>query len=113
LLNTPSPSGHEARCTRVWLDYVTPFADEVQTDAYGNAFAVANPKGSPVVLFEGHSDEVGLMVNFVDDEGYLWFSAIGGVDSKTLPGKRVQLHTTDGGVLGVIGALAPHMQTPE
>ena len=40
LLECHSPSGHEAAATRVWLDYVTPFADEVMTDAYGNAFAV-------------------------------------------------------------------------
>lgn len=113
LLNTPSPSGHEAHCTRVWLDYVSPFADEVLTDAYGNAFAVVNPKGSPVVMFEGHSDEVGLMVNYIDDEGFLWISAIGGVDPKTLLGKRVQLHTAEGGLRGVIGVLAPHMQTAD
>jgi len=84
LLNTPSPSGHEARCTRVWLDYVAPFADEVLTDAYGNAFAIANHKGSPVVMFEGHSDEIGLMVNYIDEEGFLWVSAIGGVNGALL-----------------------------
>jgi endoglucanase len=113
LLETPSPSGFEARCARVWLDYVKRFADETSTDAYGNAFAVYNPKGSPTVMFEGHSDEVGLMVTYIDDDGYLWVSSIGGVDPKVLPAMRVVLHTADGPLPGVIGAMAPHMQTAE
>ena len=40
LLNTPSPPGHEARGQRVWLNYVSPYADESFSDAYGNAVAV-------------------------------------------------------------------------
>jgi putative aminopeptidase FrvX len=113
LLETSTPSGHETAATRVWLDYVRPFADEVSVDAYGNAFAVINPKGTPRVMLEGHSDEVGLMVCFIDDEGFLWVNAIGGVDPKTLLGKRVTLHARDGRLPGVIGVLAPHMQTSE
>jgi len=113
LLTTPSPSGFETNCTRVWLDYVKTFADEVQTDAYGNAFAIINPKGSPTVMFEGHSDEIGLMVTYIDDEGYLWVSGIGGVDPKMLPAKHVEILTPDGPLNGVIGATAPHMQDAE
>src|SRR5690606_5169062 len=103
----------EARVTRVWLDYVRPFADEIVTDAYGNAFAILNPKGSPSVMFEGHSDEIALMVNYIDEEGFLWVSGIGGVDPKMLPGMRVMLHTAEGPLAGVTGALAPHMQSGE
>ena len=113
LLATPSPSGFEAKCTRVWLDYVQPFADQTETDAYGNAFAVVNPRGAPTVMFEGHSDEIGLMVSYVDDEGFLWVSPIGGVDPKMLLAKRVIVHAAEGALPGVIGALAPHMQNAE
>ncbi|MCH7472158.1 M42 family metallopeptidase [bacterium] len=113
LLATPSPSGFEARVARVWLDYVGKFADEVSTDAYGNAYAVLNAEGSPAVMFEGHSDEIGLMVTYIDGDGYLWVGAIGGVDPKMLPGMRVQVHAAKGSLPGVIGTLAPHMQTEE
>jgi endoglucanase len=82
----------------------------VQTDSYGNAFAMLNPGGEPLVMFEGHSDEIGLMITYIDDEGYLWVDRIGGVDPKMLLGKRVLVHTADGPVKGVIGATAPHMQ---
>ncbi|MDQ3023471.1 MAG: M20/M25/M40 family metallo-hydrolase [bacterium] len=111
LLATHSPSGHEVACTRVWLDYLRGFADEVSTDAYGSAFAIIGSEGTdPTVMFEGHSDEIGLMVTFVDEEGYLWVDRIGGVDPKMLPGKPVLVHAADGQVHGVLGTLAPHMQ---
>jgi endoglucanase len=113
LLETPSPSGMEAAVTRVWLDYVAKFADSTETDAYGNAFAVVNPGGSPTVMFEGHSDEIGLMVTFIDEEGYIWVNGIGGVDPKMLPGKPVILHSPEGPVEGVIGTVAPHCQNAE
>ena len=45
LLNTPSPSGHEFRGQRVWLDYAKKFADETYSDAYGNSVAVLNTGG--------------------------------------------------------------------
>jgi endoglucanase len=113
LLSTHSPSGHEVACTRVWLDYVRGFADEVSTDAYGSAFAIVNASAETTVMFEGHSDEIGLMVTFIDEEGYLWVDRIGCVDPKMLPGKPVQVHAADGPVHGVIGTLAPHMQVGE
>ncbi len=113
LLDSPSPSGFETPTTRLWVDYVSKFADTVETDAYGNAFAIINPKGSPTVMFEGHSDEIGLMVTYIDEDGFLRVGAIGGVDPKMLLAKPVVLLTPDGQVPGVIGAMAPHMQDAE
>src|SRR5580692_2843284 len=57
LVNTPSPSGREARGQRVWLDYVKGFADETFSDAYGNAVAVLNKGGSPRLMLAAHADE--------------------------------------------------------
>ncbi|MCE9542019.1 MAG: M42 family peptidase, partial [Verrucomicrobia bacterium] len=45
LLNTPSPSGFETRGQKVWVDYVSQFADSVEIDSYGNAYATLNPAG--------------------------------------------------------------------
>src|SRR6185503_18061780 len=63
LLNTPSPPGHEVRGQRVWLDYVSKYADETFTDAYGNAVATLNKGGSPRIMLAGHADEIGMTVN--------------------------------------------------
>ena len=70
LVNTPSPSGHESRGLRVWMDYVSQDADETYSDAYGNCVAVLNKGGGPRLMLAGHADEIGMTVNFIDDDGY-------------------------------------------
>jgi len=109
LLTTPSPSGYESRNQRIWCDYAREYADEVHTDAYGNAVAVLNPQGNPKVMLDGHVDEIGLMVKHIDDKGFVYFQRIGGVDSALVRGKRVDIHTSKGLVRGVIGATAIHL----
>lgn len=113
LLETPSPSGFETRGQRVWMDYVKVVADEVRTDAYGNCFATINPKGSPKVLLTGHSDEIGFMVQYITDEGFIHFQTIGGSDPALARGQRVVVHGQGGPVPGVIGQLAIHLQEPD
>jgi endoglucanase len=110
LLQTPSPSSAEAAGQRVWLDYVKKYADRVETDAYGNAQAVINPNGSPRIVIVGHADEIGYQVQYIDGEGFIYFSAVGGPDHALARGQRVHVHTAKGPVLGVIGSLAVHMQ---
>lgn len=105
-----APTGYEAPAVAAWSEYVKPHADEVFTDAYGNGFAVLNPQGSPTVLLTGHADEIGLMVTYIDDEGFLWVGSIGGYDAKILPAMRVRVLAKDGELPGLIGALPPHMQ---
>jgi endoglucanase len=110
LLNTPTPSGDEARGQRIWLNYLQPLADKVETDTYGNAIAVLNPEGSPKIMVEGHADEIAFQVKYIDDNGFIWFSGVGGHDPSLASGHRVHIHSRNGDVLGVIGALAIHMQ---
>jgi endoglucanase len=113
LLNTPSPSGFETRGQKVWVDYVSKFADAVETDSYGNAYATLNPKGDPTVFMSGHVDELGFMVSHISDEGYLSIKGIGGIDNTLVRGQRVTVHGAKGPVPGVTGLLAIHMQEPE
>src|SRR5450631_1635990 len=110
LLNTPTPSSDEARGQSVWLDYVAPYADKVETDTYGNAMATLNPKGSPKIMVEGHADEIAFQIAYIDDDGFIYFSGVGGHDTALARGQRVHIHGRKGEVLGVIGALAIHMQ---
>ena len=109
LLTTPSPSGFESRTQRIWCQYARKYADEVRTDAYGNAVAVLNPKGDPKIMLDAHVDEIGLMVKHIDDNGFVFFQQIGGVDPALLRGKRVNIHAAGGVVRGVIGATAIHL----
>jgi putative aminopeptidase FrvX len=110
LLTTPSPSGYESAGQRIWCDYARQYADEVRTDAYGNAVAILNPKGDPKIMLDGHVDEIGLMIKHIDSNGFIYFQRIGGVDPGLIRSKRVNIHTEKGIVRGIIGAMAIHLQ---
>lgn len=109
LLSAPSPSGFESPGQRIWCQYARKYADEVRTDAYGNAVAVLNGDGDPKIMLDGHADELGLMVKHIDEKGFIYFQRIGGVDSALVRGKRVNIHAAKGVVRGVIGATAIHL----
>src|SRR5881409_3560057 len=113
LINTPSPSGHETRGQRVWLDYVQQYADETFTDAYGNAVAILNKGGSPRLMLAGHADEIAMAVNFINDEGFIYVRKLGGVDAAITKAQRVVIHTGNGPVNGVVGNVAPHLSKLE
>lgn len=113
LVNTPSPSGHEVRGQRVWLNYVSHFAEETYTDAYGNAVAVINKGGSPRVMLAGHADEIAMTVNFINKDGYIYVRRLGGVDPAIVRAQRVTIHTQAGPVRGVVGNVAPHLTRQE
>lgn len=112
LLTTPSPSGFEAAGQRVWVDYVSEFADRVETDAYGNAIAVhdGDPDDDTVFAVAGHADEIGFMVRRITDEGFVRIEPIGGSDRTVSKGQHVTVHTDDGPVQGVIGQTAIHLR---
>lgn len=113
LVNTPSPSGHEVRGQRVWLDYVKPFADETFTDAYGNAAAILNKGGSPRIMLAAHADEIATTVNYVDKDGFIYVRRVGGVDPAIMRAQRVVIHNRKASVPGVIGNVAPHLTRME
>jgi len=110
LLSTPSPSGHEAHAQKIWCDYARRYADMVKTDAYGNAIAILNPKGKPKIMLDGHIDEIGMIVKYIDDKGFVYVQRIGGVDPALISGKRVSIHSRTGIVRGVIGSTPIHLQ---
>ncbi|HYG75265.1 MAG TPA: M42 family metallopeptidase [Planctomycetota bacterium] len=113
MLATPSPSGFEARLQAVIRDHCSQYADEVQRDVHGNQWFVVNPKGKVRLMLSGHVDEIGLMVRYVDAEGFLWVTRIGGPDPLQHWGQRVHVHTKNGPVLGVIGRKPIHNTPPE
>ncbi|MGC8989468.1 MAG: M42 family metallopeptidase [Verrucomicrobiia bacterium] len=113
LVNTPSPSGHEMRGQRVWLNYVRQYADRTYSDAYGNCVAILNEGGSPRLMLAAHADEIALTVNYIDKDGFLYVRKLGGVDPIVVKAQRVLIHTAKGPVRGVIGNVAPHLTKNE
>ncbi len=111
LVNTPSPSGYESRGLRVWMDYAGQYADETYSDAYGNCVAVLNKGGGPRLMLAGHADEIGMTVNFIDDNGYVYVRRLGGTNPAITKAQRVTVHTRKGPVKGVVGSVAPHLMS--
>jgi endoglucanase len=113
LLALAGPSGFEVAPARAWREEAEKFADRVWADVAGNSFAALEPDTRPRVMLAGHIDEIGLMVNHIDDDGFLYFSAIGGWDPEIIVGQRVQILTQDGPLPGLIGKKAIHLQEKE
>lgn len=109
LLDTPAPSGFEGPAGRVWREEASSFAENVTTDVTGNSMAEVNPGGSPTILLDGHIDEIGLIVQYIDDDGYVYPSPIGGWDPQVLVGQRIRFLGRGGDVLGVIGRKPIHV----
>ena len=110
LLATASPSGFETASQRVWTEYVSEFADNVSTDAYGNAVAIhEGDPDAPTIAFTGHADEIGFIVRDILDDGYLRIGRIGGSDRTVSKGQHVTIHA-DEPVNGVIGQTAIHLR---
>ena len=112
LLDAPGPSGFEGRAAAVWREHARGFAD-VRGDVMGNSIAVVNPGGSPTIMLAGHVDEIGLIVTYVDDQGYAYVGPIGGWDPQNLVGQRVIVRGRDGEVSGVIGKKPIHLLEPD
>ncbi|MBC7788722.1 MAG: M20/M25/M40 family metallo-hydrolase [Anaerolineae bacterium] len=113
LLDTPGPSGYESAPARVWREEAKKFAEEVSSDVAGNSMAVVNPGGSPTIMLDGHIDEIGLIIQYIDDDGYLYIGPVGGWDSQVLVGQRLRFLCSDGDVFGVVGKKPVHVMKPE
>ncbi len=113
LLETPSPSGFERPIQDVVRSWARHYADEVRTDRHGNVLAVINPEGQPRVMLAGHCDQIGLMVQYIDDNGFLYVQPIGGWDMQILLGQYLTVWTREGAVTGVVSRRAPHLLTNE
>lgn len=113
LLQAPSPSGFEQAAARIWRKEAESFADEVTWDVAGNSYARLKHDGAPVVVIEGHIDEIGFIITHVDEQGFLWFDKIGGWDDQVVVGQRIRIVGSDGELVGVIGKKAAHLLKPE
>lgn len=110
LCETPSPTGSEVHAAEVMRRRLSGAADQIDTDIMGSVHAVLKGSGNaPSVMLAGHIDEVGLIVTYIDDDGFLYFDSLGGVDAAILPGMRVDVHTATGSIRGVMGRKPIHL----
>ena len=111
LVATSTPSGSEQNGQKLVAAYMRKHADRVETDVHGNTIGILNPGAKLRVMLAGHCDEIGLMVQHIDDNGLVYISAIGGVNVPLLQGERVLFQGRHGPVPGVIGVKPIHLMT--
>ena len=113
LVETPSPSGYEHDVQKLVRERIAPWCDSVRTDVMGNVFGLRNASGRPRVMLAGHCDQIGFIIQYITDEGFLHFEPIGGVDPVVATSQRVAIMTGHGLVPGVIGRKAIHLMDEE
>ena len=105
--------GYETPVRAVVRRYMEPLG-ELSQDKIGSL--ICKKTGAwqePKVMLAGHMDEIGFMVKFITNEGFIQFIPLGGWFDQVLLGQRVVIHTEKGEVVGVIGARPPHLLTTE
>lgn len=113
LLETPSPSGFEQPIQKVVREWIRPFSDDLTTDKHGNVIAARFPEvrhaDVPRIMLAGHCDQIGLMVQFIDSDGFLYVQPIGGWDMQILLGQNLTVWARDGPIPGVVARRAIHL----
>ncbi len=108
LLRSRSPTGTEREAADVIEKYASTFADSIKRDVLGNRIATLG-NGEKTLMLAGHIDEIGFIVSYIDDNGFIFFEALGGHDNVMLSGRRVTILSRKGDIFGVTGKRAVHL----
>ena len=101
-------SGDESAVRDYIKTKISPYADEITTDNMGNLIALKKGTGDKRVMLSAHMDEVGFIVSGANDNGYLEFKTVGGIDTRVILSKKVLIGKNK--IPGVIGMKAIHLQ---
>lgn len=104
--------GYEQRIRQMIAEMVTPWVDEVSTDALGNLIAFRKGSTEKKIMVAAHMDEISFIATHIDENGFVRFHPLGGFDPKTLTAQRVIIHGTED-VMGVMGTKPIHVMKDE
>ena len=114
MVETPGLSGFESEVSKVIEDYFKPYSDDIVRDKLGNLIILkkGNVGDRKKIMLAAHMDEIGLIVKKIDENGFIKFSTIGGIDQRTLLTQEVIVHGKKD-LFGVIGNKPPHILSDE
>jgi putative aminopeptidase FrvX len=112
ICNTPGVSGFEEAIRSVIISEISNDVDELKVDPLGNIIAVKKGSSRQKLLLTAHMDEIGFMVQHIDDEGFIRFIPLGGFDPKTLSAQRVVIHGKKD-IIGVMGSKPIHIMSQD
>ncbi|MDO5835698.1 MAG: M42 family metallopeptidase [Methanobacterium sp.] len=109
LSNAYGVSGFEDDVRNLMMEELKGHVDDLDVDNMGNLIATKNgkPNGKKVML-AAHMDEIGLIVRYIDKDGFIKFSKLGGINDQMLLNQEVYIHSNGEKILGVIGSKPPH-----
>lgn len=110
LMQTPGVSGFEQPVQQVVREFAQSFAEEIRSDLHGNLMMGIQPQAELRIMLAGHADQIGLIVSWIDDNGFLYFQPVGGWDPQQLVGQTVDVWGDQGPVAGVIARKPIHLQ---
>ena len=104
-------SGAEGQAAPLARELLSPFGEVSVTPLGSVVCTVQAPKeGQPHMLWDAHLDEIGMMVTYIDDQGFLKVANTGGINRQLLMASSVTVHTEKGPVKGVVCSVPPHLQ---
>lgn len=107
------PAGYEDDVRNLIIAEIIKFVSKPEVDSLGNVYAEIKGTGEgPRVMVSAHMDEVGFIIKYVEDSGFLRFGTLGAIDPKVMPGQRIMIRGTKS-IVGVIGSKPPHVLTPD
>ncbi len=115
LCEIPGAPGFENLIRQRVCALIDPLVDHYKVDAMGNVIGFKKGQRNPdnkKLMLSAHMDEIGFIVSYIEDNGFLRFQTLGGFDPKTLTAQRVKIHGTKD-IIGVMGCKPIHVMTPE
>jgi endoglucanase len=110
LIETPGVSGREDQQREIAREELGDLTDEVRTDVMGSVIGTKRGSDDVRVMIAAHTDEIGFLVKYIDDKGFLRLQTLGGHDPANMVSQRVLVTTSDGEPLR--GALQPSRKPP-
>ncbi len=112
-IQTPSPSGFEEPIQALIQKYIQGSAEHTRTDLHGNLIVSSGPSDAPRLMLAGHCDQIGMLVSYIDELGFIYAQTIGGWDPQQLIGQAMTIWTAEGPVPAVISRKPIHLLTNE
>ncbi|MEG1995893.1 MAG: M20/M25/M40 family metallo-hydrolase [Oscillospiraceae bacterium] len=108
-------SGLESTASMVAADFLKKYTNEVVIDDFYNDYGIIKSKNkdAKTIMLDAHIDEIGMIVTYIDEKGYVKVSSCGGIDSRLLAAQELTIHSKKGDVIGVVGSKPPHLEKDE
>jgi putative aminopeptidase FrvX len=112
LAGIPGGSGFEEKVIEFMVEKLKKSLRDVSVDPMGNVIGKLG-KGKKSVMVCAHSDEVSMLVKYVDPKGYIYFDLNGMIDERVLLGTKVDICADKAIYTGVVGVKNRHLLTAE